>query len=55
LLKEADPLGKIRQLLAARERCYKRADALLNTEVRSLREVAQQVLHQFHLTRSTRK
>ncbi len=52
LLKEADPLAKIRQLLAAREHCYKKADALLNTEVRSLKEVAQQVLHQFHLARS---
>jgi len=48
LLKEADPLAKIRQLLAAREHCYKQADVLLNTEVRSLKEVAQQVLHQFH-------
>ncbi|MDB6020973.1 MAG: aroK [Pedosphaera sp.] len=49
LLKEADPLAKIRQLLAAREKCYKQADVLMNTEVRSLKEVAQQVLHQFHL------
>lgn len=47
LLKEADPLAKIRQLLGARESCYKQADVLLNTEVRSLKEVAQQVLHQF--------
>jgi shikimate kinase len=52
LLKEADPLAKIRQLLAAREQCYKQADVLLNTEVRSLKEVAQQVLHQFRLVRS---
>jgi shikimate kinase len=52
LLREADPLAKIRQLLAAREHCYKQADVLLNTEVRSLREVAQQVLHQFHLVRT---
>jgi shikimate kinase len=48
LLKEADPLAKIRQLLAARESFYKQADVLLNTEVRSLKEVAQQVLHHFH-------
>lgn len=47
LLQEADPLAKIRQLLGARESCYKQADVLLNTEVRSLKEVAQQVLHQF--------
>lgn len=52
LLQEADPLSKIRQLLAAREPHYKRADVLLNTEVRSLKEVAQQVLHQFKLARS---
>jgi shikimate kinase len=51
LLQEADPLAKIRQLLAAREKCYKNADVLLNTEVRSLKEVAQQVLHQFNLAR----
>lgn len=48
LLAEADPLGKIRVLLAEREPCYRQADVLLNTEVRSLRDVAQQVVHQFH-------
>jgi len=47
LLQEADPLVKIRQLLAARERVYKQADILLNTELRSLREVTQQVLHHY--------
>ena len=52
LLKEPDPLARIRQLLSAREQCYKQADVLLNTEVRSLKEVAQQVLHQFHIARS---
>lgn len=52
LLREADPLAKIRQLLASRERFYKQADVLLNTEVRSLREVAQQVVHQFQLVRA---
>jgi shikimate kinase len=52
LLREADPLAKIRQLLAAREHCYKQADVLLNTDVRSLKEVAQQVLHQFHLAQT---
>src|SRR5260221_6337724 len=39
LLKEADPLAKIRQLLAAREPFYKQADVLLSTELRSLKEV----------------
>ncbi|HWF17905.1 MAG TPA: shikimate kinase [Verrucomicrobiae bacterium] len=52
LLQDPDPLAKIRQLLASREKSYKQADALLNTEVRSLKEVAHQVLHQFHLARS---
>jgi shikimate kinase len=52
LLREADPLAKIRELLAARERFYKQADVLLNTELRSLKEVAQQTLHQFHLART---
>lgn len=51
LLKEADPMAKIRQLLAARERSYKLADVLLSTDVRSLKEVAQQVMHQFQLCR----
>jgi len=47
LLNDADPLGKIRTLLAARERFYKQADVLLNSELRSAREVAQQVITQF--------
>lgn len=54
LLQEADPQAKIRQLLSARESCYKQADVLLNTEVRSLKEVAAQLLHQFHQARSPR-
>ncbi len=48
LLHDPDPMAKIRQLLAAREPCYKQADVLLSTELRSLKEVAAQVLHQFH-------
>ncbi|MDB6125689.1 MAG: aroK [Pedosphaera sp.] len=52
LLKESDPLAKIRKLLAERESHYKQADILLNTEVRSLKEVAQQVLHQFRLAKT---
>jgi shikimate kinase len=47
LLNGPDPLGKIRDLLAAREPFYRRADVLINTEMRSVREVAMQVLHQF--------
>ncbi len=49
LLHDPDPQKKIRDLLAAREPFYKQADILLNTESRSLREVAQQVIHQFRL------
>jgi shikimate kinase len=49
LLNEPDPLAKIRTLLAAREPFYRQADVLLNTEMRSLKDVAQQVIHQFHM------
>ena len=52
LLKDPDPRARIRQLLADRGPYYKQADVLLNTELRSLREVAQQVLHQFRLIKS---
>lgn len=54
LLDDADPQKKIRDLLAMREPFYKKADVLLNTEVRSLREVAQQVVHQFRLESARR-
>jgi shikimate kinase len=47
LLHDADPQKKIRELLAAREPFYRQADVLLNTELRSVREVAQQIVHQF--------
>ncbi len=49
LLAEAEPLGKIRELLAVREPYYRQADVLVNTERRSVREVAIQVIHQFHM------
>jgi shikimate kinase len=54
LLNEPDPLKKIQELLAARGPFYKQADVLVNTEMRSQREVAQQVLHQFHIAHSNR-
>lgn len=47
LLQDADPLAKIRQLLEIREPYYRQADVLVNTEMRSVREVAQQVIHHF--------
>jgi shikimate kinase len=54
LLHDQDPQAKTRELLAAREPFYKQADVLLNTELRSVREVAQQVIHQFRLESSGR-
>lgn len=54
LLHDENPQAKIRELLAAREPFYKQADVLLNTELRSVREVAQQVVHQFRLEASGR-
>lgn len=52
LLHGPEPLAKIRQLLAAREPFYRRADVLVNTEMRSVREVALHVLHQFQIAQS---
>lgn len=52
LLQEGDPVQKIKELLAAREPCYRQADVLVNTEMRSMREVAHQVIHQYRLARS---
>jgi shikimate kinase len=49
LLRGGNPLATIRKLLAEREVFYKRADVLINTELRSVREVTQQVLKAFHL------
>jgi len=54
LLHDANPQEKIRELLAAREPFYKQADVLLNTELRSVREVAQQIVHQFRLATASR-
>ena len=54
LLNDPEPLDKIRALLAAREPFYRQADVLVNTDTRSIREVAQQVIHQFHMARSAR-
>lgn len=49
LLNDPNPVAKIRNLLAVREPFYRQADVLLNTEMRSVREVAQQVIHQFQM------
>jgi shikimate kinase len=55
LLNEPDPLARIRELLAAREPYYRQADVLVNTGMRSVREVAQHVVHQFHTAQSAQR
>jgi len=55
LLHGPDPQRKIRDLLAVREPFYRQADVLINTDIRSVREVAQQVVHQFKLAQSERQ
>jgi len=52
LLRTADPSLTIRELLAKREPMYRNADALVNSDQRTLREVCQQVIHQFRLLQS---
>jgi len=54
LLNDPDPEKKIRDLLALREPFYRQADVLINTELRSVREVAQHVVHEFHRAREHR-
>ena len=49
LLHDANPQKKIRELLAMREPFYKQADVLINTDLRSVREAAQQIVLQFKL------
>ncbi|WP_205880959.1 shikimate kinase [Limisphaera ngatamarikiensis] len=49
LLQTEDPLQRIRELLARREPWYRRADVMIGTEQRSIREVAAQVIHAFRL------
>ena len=49
LLQTTDPAQTIADLLAKREPHYRQADLLINTEFRSAKEVATQVIHQFRL------
>jgi shikimate kinase len=49
LLRGPDPMGKIRELLAAREPSYRQADVFIHSGLRSPKEVAQQIAHQFQL------
>jgi shikimate kinase len=55
LLSEGDPLEKIRNLLTVRGPYYRQADVLINTEMRSLREVTAQVVHQFHMAQAAHR
>jgi shikimate kinase len=55
LLNEPNPLEKIRDLLTVRGPFYRQADVLINTEMRSLREVAAQVVHQFHMAQAAHR
>lgn len=52
LLQGPDPLSRIQALLEERRPFYQQADILVNTAMRSVNEVAQQVLHQFHLAQT---
>lgn len=54
LLQAPDPLAKIRELLSMREPFYRQADVLVNTELRSVKEVTQHVLFQFQIAHSRR-
>ena len=49
LLHDADPQKNIRELLATRAPFYNQADVLINTDLRSVREAAQQIALQFKL------
>ncbi|MCX6895319.1 MAG: shikimate kinase, partial [Verrucomicrobia bacterium] len=54
LLDDPDPQEKIRALLAAREPFYRQADVMVNTDLRSIKAVAQQIAHQFQLAQAGR-
>ncbi len=55
LLHDADPQKKIRDLLALRAPFYRQADVLINTDLRSLREVAGQITLQYKLADRKRR
>lgn len=55
LLNDPDPPARIRSLLATREPFYRQADVLVNTEMRSVREVTLQVLHQFQMAQAAQR
>jgi shikimate kinase len=51
LLQAPDPQAKIREMLAERGPAYRQADVLIHSGLRSPRELAQQLVHQFHFAR----
>lgn len=51
LLLGPEPRERIRQLLNERAPFYRRADVLVNTDLRSVKEVVHHVIHQFRLAR----
>lgn len=51
LLRVADPREEIRRLLEIREPFYRQADVLVNSGLRSLREVSAQVVHHYQAAR----
>lgn len=51
LLQTTDPQAKIREMLAARSPSYRQADVLIDSGMRPPKEVAQQLVHQFHVAR----
>jgi shikimate kinase len=53
LLQDPNPLAKIRQLLSERDPFYRQADVLVNTDLRSVKEVAQHVIHNFQMARTS--
>jgi len=55
LLNEPDPMGKIRDLLAVRGPYYRQADVLVSTEMRTVQEVATQVVHHFHMAQAVHR
>jgi shikimate kinase len=55
LLHDSDPQRKIRELLELRAPFYQQADVLINTDQRSAREVAQQIILQFKLARRSER
>ena len=54
LLQTPDPQKKIQEILDQREPVYRQADVIINADIRSAREVAHQVVHQFEQARQDR-